>query len=95
MSVHLWPFCFNLSVSATHIPFNLPPDVPTNFVDRDGDPNLATAQRETGYRSMHPGGAHLCMGDGSVRCIKDSINRQTWMALGTKDNGETISADAY
>jgi hypothetical protein len=35
------------------------------------------------------------MCDGSVKFIKDSVNRMTWMALGTRDNGETISADAY
>ena len=31
--------------------------------------------------------------DGSVKFIKDSINRVTWWALGTM-NGETVSADA-
>ena len=35
------------------------------------------------------------MADGSVRFIKDSISPQTWMALGTKANGESISADSY
>jgi hypothetical protein len=35
------------------------------------------------------------MTDGSVRFIKNSINRFTWWALGTKSNGEVISADAY
>jgi hypothetical protein len=35
------------------------------------------------------------MADGSVRFIKDSVNIQTWMALGTKSNGEVFSADSY
>ena len=35
------------------------------------------------------------MGDGSVRFIKNSINIQTWMALGTKSGGEVFSADSY
>ena len=34
--------------------------------------------------SWHPGGVNTTMGDGSVRFIKNSINIQTWMALGTK-----------
>jgi hypothetical protein len=33
--------------------------------------------------------------DGSVRFIKDSVNPQTWMALGTKANGEVITCDSY
>ena len=35
------------------------------------------------------------MADGSVKFIKDSINIKTWMALGTKSNGEVISSDSY
>jgi prepilin-type N-terminal cleavage/methylation domain-containing protein/prepilin-type processing-associated H-X9-DG protein len=45
--------------------------------------------------SFHPGGVNTMMTDGSVRFIKNSINRFTWWALGTKANGEVISADAY
>ena len=35
------------------------------------------------------------MADGSARFIKTLINPQTWMALGTKANGEVISSDSY
>jgi hypothetical protein len=35
------------------------------------------------------------MTDGSVKFIKDSINRTTWWALGTRANGEVLSADSY
>jgi len=35
------------------------------------------------------------MADGSIKFIKDSIDLQTWMALGTKGNSEVISADSY
>ena len=45
--------------------------------------------------SYHPGGVNTLMADGSVKFIKDSINQMTWWALGTKSNGEVISADAY
>jgi prepilin-type N-terminal cleavage/methylation domain-containing protein/prepilin-type processing-associated H-X9-DG protein len=45
--------------------------------------------------SFHSGGVNALMGDGSVKFIKDSINRQTWWALGTKSNGEVLSADSY
>jgi len=45
--------------------------------------------------SWHPGGVNVMMTDGSVKFIKDSIAIRTWWALGTKANGEVISADAY
>jgi prepilin-type N-terminal cleavage/methylation domain-containing protein/prepilin-type processing-associated H-X9-DG protein len=45
--------------------------------------------------SYHPGGVNVLMTDGSVRFIKDSINRFTWWALGTKANGEVISGSSY
>ena len=45
--------------------------------------------------SYHPGGVSVTMADGSIKFIKDSIDLQTWMALGTKGNSEVISADSY
>jgi prepilin-type N-terminal cleavage/methylation domain-containing protein/prepilin-type processing-associated H-X9-DG protein len=45
--------------------------------------------------SKHPGGVNLLLGDGSVRFIKDSINLQTWRAIGTRNLGEIISADSF
>jgi prepilin-type N-terminal cleavage/methylation domain-containing protein len=45
--------------------------------------------------SNHPGGVNLCLTDGSVRFIKDSIGPQTWWALGTRNGSEVLSADQY
>ena len=45
--------------------------------------------------SWHPGGVNVTMADGSVRFVKNSINIQTWMAMGTRAGGEVISADSY
>ena len=45
--------------------------------------------------SQHPGGVNVCMADGSVKFIKDTIARQVWWGLGSKDGGEVISADNY
>jgi prepilin-type N-terminal cleavage/methylation domain-containing protein/prepilin-type processing-associated H-X9-DG protein len=45
--------------------------------------------------SSHPGGVNLCFADGHVQFIKDSISIQSWWAIGTKSNGEVLSADAY
>ena len=45
--------------------------------------------------SMHPGGINVCMGDGSVRFIKNTINPFTWYALQTVGQGEILSSDTY
>lgn len=45
--------------------------------------------------SLHPGGANVLMGDGSVRFIKQSINLVTWQALSSRAGGEVISADLF
>ena len=49
----------------------------------------------TNSDSWHPGGVNVLMGDGSVKFIKDSVNQRTWWALGTRGNGEVVSADSY
>lgn len=45
--------------------------------------------------SNHPGGVNVALADGSVKFIKDSIDLQTWWALGTRNGGEVLSADSY
>jgi prepilin-type N-terminal cleavage/methylation domain-containing protein/prepilin-type processing-associated H-X9-DG protein len=45
--------------------------------------------------SYHPGGVNVCMGDGSVKFVKDTIGMRTWWSLGTRAGGEVISADSY
>jgi prepilin-type N-terminal cleavage/methylation domain-containing protein/prepilin-type processing-associated H-X9-DG protein len=45
--------------------------------------------------SNHPGGVNVCFGDGSVRFVKDTVSPQTWWAIGSRNGGEVISADAY
>jgi prepilin-type N-terminal cleavage/methylation domain-containing protein/prepilin-type processing-associated H-X9-DG protein len=45
--------------------------------------------------SNHPGGANFLFCDGSVKFLKSTINIRTYWALGTKANGEVVSADSY
>ena len=42
------------------------------------------------FRSYHPGGINVVSGDGSVRFITDSIQTQTFQALGTVAEGEIV-----
>jgi prepilin-type processing-associated H-X9-DG protein len=48
-----------------------------------------------GFVSMHPGGANFLFSDGSVKFLKDSITLVTYCALGSRNGGEVVSADAY
>jgi prepilin-type N-terminal cleavage/methylation domain-containing protein/prepilin-type processing-associated H-X9-DG protein len=45
--------------------------------------------------SNHPGGANFLLADGSVRFVKSTIAMATYWALGTKADGEALSADQY
>lgn len=42
-------------------------------------------------RSLHPGGVHLLLADGSVRFVNEGIDYPIWRALATKDFGDSIS----
>jgi prepilin-type N-terminal cleavage/methylation domain-containing protein/prepilin-type processing-associated H-X9-DG protein len=45
--------------------------------------------------SLHPGGVNVGFADGSIHFIKNSINFNTWWALGSINGGEVISGDSY
>ena len=95
------------SVHLGHIwTYGYPPYM-SNFYNHFGSPNsLSCANANEGGApyarwgiatptSNHPGGVNDCFADGSVRFIKNSVSLPTWWALGTRQGGEVISADAY
>jgi prepilin-type processing-associated H-X9-DG protein len=57
-----------------------------------GYPNDATFANAN---SNHPGGVNTMMADGSVKFVKSTISQPIWWAIGTKANGEVVSADSY
>ena len=76
-------FGHNFPMSATSIPLGRL------------DLSISSAYSDScGFKSFHPGGANFLMGDGRVQFVKNSINYQTYNALGSSRMGEVISADA-
>lgn len=45
---------------------------------------------QNGFKSMHPGGLHMCLSDGSTTFITDTIDYTTWTYLGDKRDGQSI-----
>jgi len=56
----------------------------------DHTPNTPTHHFDD-FSSMHPGGVHFVMGDGSVRRYNDSIEEKLYRALATRDGREGIT----
>ena len=46
-------------------------------------------------QSNHPGGCNILFADGGVRFVKDTVQQRVWFALGTRANGDIVSADQY
>jgi prepilin-type N-terminal cleavage/methylation domain-containing protein/prepilin-type processing-associated H-X9-DG protein len=59
------------------------------------DPLWSWLSLNIAARSKHPGGVNSLIADGHVQFVKDSISILVWQALGSRNGGEVISADAY
>ena len=43
-----------------------------------------------GARSLHTGGVHVLLSDGSVRFVSDNVDYTTWGKLGSRNDGGTV-----
>ena len=59
------------------------------------DPNWSNLSLNVTARSLHAGGVNSLMADGHVQFIKNTINVIVWQALGSRNGGEVIAADAF
>ncbi len=78
----MWSFSNGDSCS-TYAPLNYKPFPPAP----------ATWWDMRGFRSAHPGGAHFCFVDGSVRFLDENIQLQVYRGLSTIEGGESVSAE--
>jgi prepilin-type N-terminal cleavage/methylation domain-containing protein/prepilin-type processing-associated H-X9-DG protein len=86
----VYPMCALGTSRFTHtLPLNWNRKVSTrqryNCSDRQ---SLATAH--VAASSYHPGGVNVCLADGSVRFVRDSIEFALWQALGSRAGGEVV-----
>jgi len=65
------------------------------------DPGDGTNISYNGYggtsppNSNHSGGVNVCMSDGSVKFIKESVSQAAWWAIGTRNGREVVSSDSF
>jgi prepilin-type N-terminal cleavage/methylation domain-containing protein/prepilin-type processing-associated H-X9-DG protein len=70
-------------------------NAPLNY-GMNQNPEVFSSQRwfdAQGFRSRHPGGAHFCLVDGSVRFISESIDSVFYRTSCTRDGGEAVSGE--
>jgi prepilin-type processing-associated H-X9-DG protein len=67
-------FCDNHPLSSTQIPLNV----------METDDVTLQPWRSHGFKSQHPGGAHIAMGDGSVQFVEETIDYWIYNAMGTR-----------
>ncbi len=63
--------------------------VPVGVADSH-DPRIFIEDKELSYSSRHPGGAQMLFIDGRMQLITDSIDRQIWSAVGTRNGLEVV-----
>jgi len=68
-------FCLNTPLAGTQTPLN----TPGNY--KDGIPNAYYLFNS--FKSAHPAGANMAMGDGSVQFVQDTIDYLVWSQTGT------------
>jgi prepilin-type N-terminal cleavage/methylation domain-containing protein/prepilin-type processing-associated H-X9-DG protein len=86
----------HLSMS-TLIPINWPIDDNANCGERtwgqppnQGDPLHAQDNLSGGFRSLHAGGSHFALADGSVRFLSESIDYKLYQHLGCRHDNQAI-----
>jgi len=91
---HTWWFWFNGSTATAAVPLNVRAQC-TNTGSRNRDLVSCSNDWPNNYSfmSMHPGGAQFTMGDASVKFISDSVNLNTYRALGSIMDDQSVTID--
>jgi hypothetical protein len=93
-TIHNMAFGANMPLSKTNVPLNY--EVPLNQLPKPGASSPENHKvnphgSSIGFKSLHPGGALFCLGDGSVHFIEESIDFKLFNNFGTRAGGEIIA----
>jgi prepilin-type N-terminal cleavage/methylation domain-containing protein/prepilin-type processing-associated H-X9-DG protein len=89
-----WMF-MSCGIGGGYSHINTPNKKACYFSNHNANPNSIKEVTVVGASSSHSSGVNVGFLDGSVKFIKDSVSLPTWIAIGTMNGGEVISADAY
>ena len=78
---HSVAYYSNGDYASCHAPLNYFPQPPTP----DHWPSVMS------FRSLHPGGAHFCLADGSIHFVGETIDLTVYQALSTRAGRETVT----
>jgi type II secretory pathway pseudopilin PulG len=93
-TIHNMAFCSNMPLGVTNTPLNrMTPAAEMPVVGASDSTNHARNPATTtiGFKSLHPGGALFCMGDGSVHFFPTSIDFKLYNELGTRKGNEAAA----
>jgi prepilin-type N-terminal cleavage/methylation domain-containing protein/prepilin-type processing-associated H-X9-DG protein len=84
--------CPNFPIAPTNTPLNNFQRTPLNLPAGGchvvtGDPEIGGYCDACGYKSRHPGGANLLMGDGTVHFVSEAIDFNVYFVLGARKSG--------
>ena len=86
--------CPNFPFAGTNIPLNTFLKFPPagggsgfSVCNDPEDPECGGYSQACGYKSHHPGGAHMLMADGSTHFVSESIDFEVYYLLGTRKSG--------
>jgi prepilin-type N-terminal cleavage/methylation domain-containing protein/prepilin-type processing-associated H-X9-DG protein len=86
----VYPMCSLGTSRFTHtLPINWNRKVSTGQRYNCSD-GLSLATTHVAASSYHSGGVNVCLADGSVRFVRDSIDFALWQALGSRAGGEVV-----
>jgi prepilin-type N-terminal cleavage/methylation domain-containing protein len=92
---YICAYCPNFPFAGTNIPLNTFLKFPYTVgatgasVINDDNPEDGGYSQACGYKSHHPGGAHMLMADASTHFVNESIDFEVYFLLGARASGKT------
>jgi len=92
-----WMWHTTMSYTTCNISYahHMPPNSLSCTYSNAEDVNWGGTMGAITATSNHSGAVNICFADGSVKFVKDTVNLNAWWAIGSRNQGEVISADAY